>query len=48
MKKLSTEALYAVNGGDQEDYDFGYKIGQAAKQVCNAIVDAWNYVVGLF
>lgn len=44
MVKLSEERLYQINGGGQEDYDFGYKIGHAAKQVCNAVQDAWDTV----
>jgi len=48
MTTLSVERLYAINGGDKEDYDFGYKIGQAAKSVYNAVKDAFKKVTSWF
>ncbi|EEB35863.1 hypothetical protein ANHYDRO_01299 [Anaerococcus hydrogenalis DSM 7454] len=36
MKLLEKKDLYLINGGDKDDYDFGYKIGYAAKK-------AWNW-----
>lgn len=32
MKLLDKKDLNMINGGDKEDYDFGYKIGSAAKK----------------
>ncbi len=46
MRKLSAEALYDINGGDKEDYDFGYKIGKAARWVYDKVVSGWNKVFG--
>lgn len=45
MNALSLEMLYSINGGDPQDYSFGYKIGQAAKTVCNAVSSAWDSAV---
>ncbi|MCR5584210.1 MAG: hypothetical protein K6F63_02095 [Lachnospiraceae bacterium] len=48
MKLLTENALYAINGGDAEDYSFGQKIGHAAYEVYDtvrdAVVDAYNWV----
>ncbi len=46
MRKLSTESLFNINGGDQEDYDFGYKIGQAARWVYDQATGIWHEVFG--
>lgn len=48
MIHLPEERLYQVNGGDKEDYDFGYKIGRAAKIICNALQSAWKEVRSWF
>ena len=52
VNKLSTEMLYEINGGDQDDYDFGYKVTRAAHQAWNAVKqaasDAWNTVKSWF
>ena len=37
LRKLSTEALYNINGGDKSDYDFGYKVGKAARWVYDKV-----------
>lgn len=36
MKLLEKKIFIWLMGGDKEDYDFGYKIGYAAKK-------AWNW-----
>lgn len=48
MTTLSTERLYAINGGDKADYDFGYTIGRAAKSVYNAVKGAFKKVKSWF
>lgn len=46
MRKLSTEALFDVNGGYRPDHGLGYKIGKAASWVCDKVTGAWNKVFG--
>lgn len=46
MRKLSTEALFDVNGGDDADRLFGYMIGKAARWVYDKVTGAWNKVFG--
>ena len=46
LRKLSTEALYNINGGDKSDYDFGYKVGKAARWVYDKVTGVWHKVFG--
>lgn len=48
MKLLDKKDLYLVNGGDKDDYDFGYKIGSAAKKAWNLTLDKVKGAVDYF
>lgn len=48
MKLLDKKDLYLVNGGDKEDYDFGYKIGSAAKKAWNWTADKVKGAIDYF
>lgn len=46
MRKLTSEALFNINGGDQSDYDFGYQVGKAARWVYDEATGLWHEVFG--
>ena len=48
LQSLSQEELYFTVGGYEDDYNFGYKIGAAAKEVYNAVCDVCDDVVDWF
>ena len=44
MKKLTTEKLFEINGGDKSDRDFGYEVGRGLKKVWNAVKGVWESI----